>query len=113
MILPPLPLPNRWRRDIRPFNQEDGIWSTVWSMVVESDAVGQIMTFSTAVDIHEPGPYVLFLLGPNGLRTRISPGGTIEVPCTAPTMIFYWELQYDEGVPLGDHSFGSLKALYR
>ena len=113
MILPPTPLPNRWRRDIRPFLYIGDEHIALWSMVVESSAVGDDFEFSTGLDIHEPSPYSLALIGPDGLRRQVLPGEIFDVPCTAPIMIFYWELQYDEQIPTGHMPLGALKALFR
>jgi len=113
MVLPPAPLPNRWRRDIRPFLHLGDQRVALWSMVVESTALGDDFIFSTGLDIHEPSPYALALIGPNGLRRQVSPGETFVVPCTAPIMVFYWELQYDEQIPTAEVPLGALKALFR
>lgn len=113
MILPPAPLPNRWRRDMRPFLHEGYQHISLWSMVIESSGTCDDYVFSTGLDIHEPSPYALTIIGSDGLRRPVSPGETFEVPCTAPIMIFYWELRYDEQIPTAARSLGGLKALFR
>lgn len=113
MLTPPVPLPNRWRRDVRPFFDVSANTVELWSMTVETDAVGQTLTFSIDADITDAPPYTLHVFGPGGLYRLVQPGDLIEVPCTAPITFFYWELQYDQQVALPPQTWGGLHSLYR
>jgi hypothetical protein len=113
MLTPPVPLPNRWRRDVRPFFDVSANTVELWSMTVETDAVGQILTFSVDAVINDAPPYTLHVFGPGGLYRPVMPGDVIEVPCTAPITSFFWELQYDEQVATPPQTWGGLQSLYR
>ncbi|HPF69438.1 MAG TPA: hypothetical protein PLQ13_02110 [Candidatus Krumholzibacteria bacterium] len=113
MLTPPVPLPNRWRRDVRPFFDVTAERVELWAMTVESAAVGQAFTFAVETTIDEAPPYTLHVFGPAGLYRLVAPGETFTVPCTAPIMAFFWELQYDEQVAAPPSTWGGVHAQFR
>ena len=113
MMLPPVPLPNRWRRDVRPFYGITTNRVEIWSMTVECTAIGQEMVVGVDITVDEVLPYTLHILGPDGLQRLVQSGERFAVTCTAQIMTFYWQLQYDEQVPLAPHSWGGMKAVFR
>ena len=113
MLQPPVPLPNRWRRDVRPFYGITTNRVEIWAMTVECDAVGQEMIFATGIVVGEALPYTLDLIGPDGLQQPVHSGERFAVPCTAPITTFYWQLQYDEQVPTAPLSWGGMQAAFR
>lgn len=113
MLTPPDGLPNRWLGDFRPLLNFMLTRIEFWTLTLADAQPGSVVTL--AVDL--PGgttiPYVLWIHGPGNLSQEMNVPGSLEIPVTDPTMIFFWELRLDDQVAAEPRTWGGVKSLFR
>lgn len=106
------PLPNRWRKEVRPFASGATAQVEIWVMTVECTAVGQQLTFTAELAPGSAPPYALSIVSPDGAEHDVAPGSSLAFPCTSEVMVFQWILRDDEQVASRSATWGGAKTAF-
>ncbi len=112
MLAPPLPIPNRYRHDIR---SGDDFWDLVeiWELHLESDRLGAECSLAFSQTAGDPTGLVLRVLGPwMADWAEVPLGGTLVFTVAATDMPLWVELTLDMSVPAELVTWSRVKRLF-
>jgi hypothetical protein len=109
---PSVPLPNRWRDDIRAV-QDFADCIEIWELHVTTDRIGAECAFDLEIEEGDQFALRLTVIGPDGGEFPVQVPGGFTMDLTGPESILWLVLTADGPIASTNSTWGGFKVSYR